>query len=63
MKWYLIPYDLALENIDSGNIIKCKYKEFQCLYNLPNEKECQSKESITYDMMKNGEWYVYTWAD
>lgn len=57
--WYHIDISLALKNIKSGSIVKCKINEAEYLFNITSENNL----NITPNMIKNGEWYVYTWSD
>ena len=57
--WYSIDISLAMKNIKSGSIVKCRVNGEEYLFNIPNELN----SDITPEMIKNGKWYVYTWSD
>jgi len=57
--WYCIDISLAMKNIKSCSIVKCKVNDEAYLFNIPNE----IKSDINSEMIKNGKWYVYTWSD
>jgi len=57
--WYSIDISLAMKNIKSGSIVKCKINEAEYLFNTSNGNNL----NIIPDMIKNGEWHVYTWSD
>lgn len=59
MKWYSIDTGLAMQNMRDNCIVKCMIDDQEFIFNIPNE----TSPGITVDMIKNGEWYVYTWAD
>ena len=57
--WYSIDISLAMKNIKSGSIVKCKVNDTGCLFNIPNK----NNPNINPEMIKDGKWYVYTWSD
>jgi len=57
--WYSIDISLAMKNIKSGSIVKCKVNDEGYLFNIPDEVN----QNITPELIKNGKWYVYTWSD
>jgi len=57
--WYYIDISLAMKNIKSGSIVKCKINNEGYLFNIPDK----INQDITPEMIKNGRWYVYTWSD
>ena len=48
--WYSIDISLAMKNIKSGSIVKCKVNDEGYLFNIPNE----INPNITPEMIKNG---------
>jgi len=57
--WYNIDISLAIKNIKSGSIVKCKVNDEGYLFNIPNK----INQNINSEMINNGKWYVYTWSD
>lgn len=47
------------KNIKNDSIVKCELGDKEYLFNIPGEKN----QDITAEMIKNGQWYVYTWSD
>ena len=57
--WYSIDISLAMKNIKSGSIIKCKVNDEEYMFNILDNVN----SDINSEMINNGKWYVYTWSD
>ena len=57
--WYSIDISLAMKNIKSGSIVKCKVNDEEYMFNILDNVN----SDINSEMINNGKWYVYTWSD
>lgn len=57
-RWYEIDIVTVVRNINRKSILKCKLNNKEYIFNIPDKINLK----INLDMMKNGNWYVYTWS-
>ncbi|MDF2879628.1 MAG: hypothetical protein K0R54_185 [Clostridiaceae bacterium] len=57
--WFGVDYEFAIKKMNENLIVKCILEDMDYLFNIPNK----NNPDIETDMMNNGRWYIYTFAN